>query len=356
MADTEINWLKDSVNSDEDIVPGYRFLLRVEGFQDVPLKSIRPFSQEKEYETIQEGGLNDYVHSVRKAASKPFTLVVERYVNQKFVDPLANGTNFLLPLILFVGSADAVDFDFKPVRTYAFTGCSVMNKEVNGFDAEKSGLLTETVTILYQNSYAIQTPVSVSKTPWKFEKGKTKTDYADSQKGLNIAQNNDRKAAFEKKYQENLWSFDTAKNYKGKGKRYANEQSNDAAGAQKTISKEDSEALATRNRWEFDKKKPAGNGKISADADNASKPKDLATAKQMAKKNLWSFDGKKVKGKGKRNATPEDVASKPESLDAAQAQAAKNTWNFGKSREEYEGVGPRHALKLSQFLPQKVSE
>jgi hypothetical protein len=54
-------------------------MLRVWGIFDVPCKSIRAFTKPNEYEFIQEGGLNDYVHIRRKPVSQPFKLVVERY-------------------------------------------------------------------------------------------------------------------------------------------------------------------------------------------------------------------------------------------------------------------------------------
>jgi hypothetical protein len=78
-------------------------MLRVDGAFDVPLKSVRAFSRENEYDYIQEGGMNDYVYMRRKPISKPFTLQVERYVATDFNDPLSNGTELLLPLMLFVG-------------------------------------------------------------------------------------------------------------------------------------------------------------------------------------------------------------------------------------------------------------
>ena len=69
----------------------FNFLLRVEGIYDLPCRSVHVFQKENEYELIQEGGLNDYVHMRRKPISKPFTFQVERYVGTDILDPLANG-------------------------------------------------------------------------------------------------------------------------------------------------------------------------------------------------------------------------------------------------------------------------
>lgn len=132
----------------------FSFMLRVEGMWDLPCKQISNMSRENEFDYIQEGGLNDYVHAKRKPISKPFTFQVERYVGVDLAiasDPLALGTELVLPLLLFVNKYAVWDVgDMKPVRTYAFTGCTVIGKNYGTLDAEKSGLLVETTTIAYR--------------------------------------------------------------------------------------------------------------------------------------------------------------------------------------------------------------
>jgi len=118
-----------------NFLTNFRFMLRVDGAFDVPLKSVRAFSRENEYDYIQEGGMNDYVYMRRKPISKPFTLQVERYVATDFNDPLSNGTELLLPLMLFVGKNTGGSIDFG--RYYFFTGAVVMSKEYGGLDAER---------------------------------------------------------------------------------------------------------------------------------------------------------------------------------------------------------------------------
>ena len=133
---------------------GFSFMLRVEGLWDLPCKRITGIRRENEFDYIQEGGLNDYVHAKRKAISKPFTFQVERYVGvdlQIAADPLALGTELVLPLILFVNKYAAWEAkDMRPVRTYAFTGCTVIGKDYGELNAEQSGLLVETTTISYR--------------------------------------------------------------------------------------------------------------------------------------------------------------------------------------------------------------
>jgi hypothetical protein len=136
----------------------FNFLLRVEAMFDLPCKSVKAFTRELEFELIQEGGLNDYVHMRRKPISKPFTLEVERYVGVDYVDPLVLGAELLLPVMLFV-SRRQDDF-LSTVRTYAFTGCTVIKKVYGELNAEQSGLLTDTVTIAYREMVCIDVPVN----------------------------------------------------------------------------------------------------------------------------------------------------------------------------------------------------
>ena len=136
---------------------GFHFMLRVEAVFDLPCKSIKGFTKENEYEYIQEGGLNDYVHMRRKPVSKPFTFEVERYVAVDYLDPLPNGAELILPVILFV-SHEGADFLDAVSRTYTFTGCTVTGKQYGQLDAESSGLLLETTTIAYRELVVVDVP------------------------------------------------------------------------------------------------------------------------------------------------------------------------------------------------------
>ncbi len=133
------------------------FVLRVEGIYDLPCKRITGIQKDNEYEYIQEGGLNDYVHMRRKPISQPFKFQVERYVGSDYFDPLPNGAELILPVLLLV-SRYADQFD-KTKRTYAFTGCTVMGKSYGEMNAESSGLLVETTTIAYREMLCVDTQV-----------------------------------------------------------------------------------------------------------------------------------------------------------------------------------------------------
>ena len=188
------------------VLPNFRFVLRVEAAFDVPLKSIRPFTKENEYEQIEEGGMNDYVVMKRKHVTKPHTLQIERYLTDSFYDPMPNGTAFVLPLLLFVGGNNADNFAWAPRRTYVFFGAQVLNKEIGGFDAEKSGILTETITIAYHQMYMMDTPFDLEETPWSYADNGVNNKFAnqgifDRTKDVPTRKQAEENAAL------NLWEF-----------------------------------------------------------------------------------------------------------------------------------------------------
>jgi hypothetical protein len=155
MDDFANNFIEVGVKDRSNPLVNFNFMLRVEGVFDLPCKSIKAFTREMEYEHIQEGGLNDYVHMRRKPISRPFYFEVERYAGVDYVDPLPLGADLVLPVLLFVARRPV----FKTVaRTYAFTGCTVTKKTYGDLEADRSGILTDTVTIAYREMVCIDTP------------------------------------------------------------------------------------------------------------------------------------------------------------------------------------------------------
>ncbi len=149
-------------------ITAFNFVLEVEGIYFLPIKTVRAFTKENEFEYIREGGVNDYVHMKRKPISKPFTFQIERYVGtERFLDPLANGTELILPLILYVyrhRSRQGITASAPawPARVYTFTGCTVMSKEYGELNAEKSGIITETTTIAYRELAVLTNGIQTS--------------------------------------------------------------------------------------------------------------------------------------------------------------------------------------------------
>ena len=273
------------------LIPNFRFVLRVDGMFDVPLKSVRAFSRENEYDYIQEGGLNDYVHLKRKPVSKPYTLVVERYIPTTFDDPLSNGTELTLPLMLFVGRNTGGEMSaLSYARYYVFTGAVVMSKEYGQLDAEHAGLLTETMTIGYNMMFCVTSPADEISdfTAWQFNKDgnstEGNTEQLHSKSGKIPLQNKMNKEVFKKS--ANLWSFDIngAKTKEGNPKAVSSRKKPE----QTEASKEDMAKKASL--WTFDAKgegTKAGEGKASRTAPTA---EELTSEDMAGKAALWTFD------------------------------------------------------------------
>lgn len=145
------------VNTGENVLVSYNYMLRVEGIYDLPCKAVHSFTKENEFEYVQEGGLNDYVHMLRKPVSKPFTFTVERYVGTDLIPVLPLGAELMLPIILMV-SPYPNRFDIAK-RTFVFTGCTVISKTFGELNAEKSEVLTETIVIAYREMVEVTVPV-----------------------------------------------------------------------------------------------------------------------------------------------------------------------------------------------------
>ena len=145
-------------NSGSDPLVNFNFMLRIELATDVPCKSVRAFQRELEFDQIQEGGLNDYVHMLRKPISRPFTLEIERYAGTDYFDPLPLGADFVLPLLLFVSRSPAQFIPGVTARTYVFHGCTVIKKSYGDLVADQSGLLVETITIAYREMLCVDVP------------------------------------------------------------------------------------------------------------------------------------------------------------------------------------------------------
>lgn len=188
---TDQNWVV--WNQGKNPLVNFNFMLRVEMLFDLPCKSVRAFSRELEYDFIQEGGLNDYVHMRRKPISKPFTLEVERYVGVDYIDPMPLGADLVLPLMLFVSRNHDQFIPFVVARTYVFTGCTVMKKTYGDLVADQSGLLVETTTIGYREMLCVDIPWSevgdnipgsVSTNPARPTDAKTQDKSGDNYKAL----------------------------------------------------------------------------------------------------------------------------------------------------------------------------
>lgn len=234
------------MSDERNILPNFRFYLLVNGIFEVPLKSVRAFTRENEYDYIQEGGQNDFVHLKRKPISKPYTLQVERYVPTDLSDPLSNGTELTLPLVLYVGKNNGGEMFFG--RYYIFTGAVIMSKEYGQLDAEHSGLLTETSTIGYLRMFVITNPSDEAGKPaWTFNVGNEESGAMGNTSRLyssngGIIQNLMKTDSFKKLGDATMWGF------KGTDKK-GNGKSNRASSGTTELSKAD--MFAKRHKYDF---------------------------------------------------------------------------------------------------------
>ena len=330
----------------------FNFILRVEGVFDLPCKSVHVFQKENEYEYIQEGGLNDYVHMKRKPISKPFTFQVERYVGVDglLVDYLANGTELVLPLVLLVNRYHWNGYPY-PTRTYVFTGCTVIGKEYGELNAERSGLLVETTTIAYREMVNVDVGLGANaEDPWKY-KPKTEKEEEDAEKKRLT-------------HSERYWQFDKSA-YDGKGKGSAHHPVNekrredllkerrlwnpDGKKAEKSQSsarqpeeflevetQEQGDGQTTDRLWEFDKKVYSGNGETSArHPENEKRREEL-----LKERRLWNPDGKKAEKSQSSARQPEEFLE-VETQGQGDGQTTDRLWEFDK--KIYSGNGETSA-------------
>ena len=362
--------------SDYSFLSNFRFVLKVDGAFDVPLKSVRAFNRENEYDYIQEGGLNDYVHMRRKPISKPYTLVVERYVPASLGinDPLTSGVELLLPLLLFVGK-NTGGSTMNYSRYYAFTGAVVMSKEYGGLDAERAGMLTESITIGYNQMFCITNPVEGTDYPaWEFSvNGSGNIKRKHSVKGTEPEQNSKKWYKIKNNVHEIdedkkvLWKFkedskagqgkashamlpdvtessraDFEKNRKLFNFAYENNRAKytgtykkseksaqNAAFSDKTLgenigikemTRAEMEALAREFKLTEDKKK-TGNGVISSKQHRAA----LESTKKAMMENasLWEFDEKNKAGKGESARAVSGAAKNEKTREEMEKAAVK---------------------------------
>ena len=356
------NAVQDSTESGWYPLTSFAFMLRVELAFDLPCRAIKGLRRENEFDYIQEGGLNDYVHMKRKPISRPFTFQVERYVGLDYLDPLPLGVELVLPVLLFVNPYPFRNSSFfKPVRSYAFLGCTVTAKDYGELNAESSGLLVETTTIAFREMACIDLPSKwLNKNSWNFALDKDgKIDYegqGDSNKntrdaGLSDASKRSKKEMEEKAAERlwpkkasavkkemktpkaELWSFDKEKKKTGSGTRSYLHRQNGTNTPDVEATKEQMNKKA--QLWAFDKDKTvkAGNNKRSYlhQENGTNTPGVEATKEQMnAKAQQWAFDKKTKAGNKKRSYLHKDGGTNTPSVEKNKEQmnAKAQQWAF----------------------------
>lgn len=356
------NAVQDSTESGWYPLTSFAFMLRVELAFDLPCRAIKGLRRENEFDYIQEGGLNDYVHMKRKPISRPFTFQVERYVGLDYLDPLPLGVELVLPVLLFVNPYPFRNSSFfKPVRSYAFLGCTVTAKDYGELNAESSGLLVETTTIAFREMACIDLPSKwLNKNSWNFALDKDgKIDYegqGDSNKNTRDARLSDASKRSKKEMEEKaaerlwpkkasavkkemktpkaeLWSFDKDKKKTGSGTRSYLHRQNGTNTPDVEATKEQMNKKA--QLWAFDKDKTvkAGNNKRSYlhQENGTNTPSVEKNKEQMnAKAQQWAFDEKTKAGNNKRGYLHKANGTNTPDVEATQEQMSEKAqqWAF----------------------------
>ena len=313
-----------------DVLVSYNYMLRVEGMYDLPCKAVHSFTKENKFDYVQEGGLNDYVHLLRKPITKPFTFTVERYVGTDLMPILPLGAELVLPVILMV-SPFPNDFG-KSKRTFVFTGCTVMSKTFGELNAEKSGLLTETIVIGYREMTEVTIPVHAgSDGPvWEFDGRKVEGN--KQQQAIRTIESIDDVPELRQ------WAFDK-NNFKGIG----------TQSAQKPLADDVSATdLVADRKWKFD-----GTGvqsaqkhmeidlpkKTAADEAEGGETDEIVAAPERK----WAFDKENKKNS---KGTGIQSAHKFEDADiSAEDKVTDRKWGFDK--DNYKGTGTQSAQKFA---------
>ena len=132
---------------------GYHFVVSFDGLADSPkdfkFQSVSGLSAEMEYEEVKEGGVNQYVHQL-PVRSKFSELVLKRGMLMgsklvKWVNEAIDNFEFT-PLNLEV---TLLNEKHEPLQTWKVVHVLPKKVEVSAFDAEKSELVIETITLSY---------------------------------------------------------------------------------------------------------------------------------------------------------------------------------------------------------------
>ena len=329
------------VNTGLNPVANFAFMLRVEGVFDLPCKAVKGIHRENEFDYIQEGGLNDYVHLKRKPISKPFTFQVERYVGINWVDPLPLGTELTLPVILFVNKH--VFPGLEPVRNYVFTGCTVISKDYGELNAEVSGLLLETVTIAYREMVCLDIPMAAfdDKDVWKFD-GKKKEGKGDRHYNSNL---------YNKEWET---EYNSAAKMQARAARWTPQKGEN--GKLKSKYGKDYESLVTDYNKEIEKEI---NAATTEEEKNAAKAKKIAMSGAVSR--LWPEQSSAKKKEMetpkarqyKHSKTPKQNSSakySKEEMSAAKMSAIADSAKWTPQKDENGGLKPKYGRDYETFV------
>jgi len=113
---------------------------------------VSDISLEMEYETVQEGGRNDFVYTLTKGKQSPHTLVLEKGISNAGVDVLRDaglypGMAIKVPMVIMV--MNNTDVGSLPVRAYSFDEGYVTKWKMDDLDASGDKVMIESIEIAH---------------------------------------------------------------------------------------------------------------------------------------------------------------------------------------------------------------
>lgn len=130
----------------EELLPSYNFMVTI-GQGIFGFSKMSNLSSQIEYETVQEGGNNDYPLLFPKQKTSPDTLVLEKGVRVRSSDQAFNalleGMRVEQVTILLIGE------DKQPEKEFFIQHGLIVKRTFSDLDAAQNGLLIETLEIAH---------------------------------------------------------------------------------------------------------------------------------------------------------------------------------------------------------------
>ena len=144
-----------SLYDGDKLLPSYNFLVAI-GENIYGFSRVSNLASQIEYETVSEGGNNDYPLLFPKQKTTPDTLILEKGVRMRSTDQAFNmlleGTHVELVTILLIKDGNQLE------KVFFFKRGLIVKRTFSDLDATKSELLIETLEIAHSGLVEIPLP------------------------------------------------------------------------------------------------------------------------------------------------------------------------------------------------------
>ena len=127
------------------LLPGHNFIVSI-GIDLFSFAKVSNLTTEVEYETVAEGGNNQYPYLFQKTKTKPDTLTLEKGVRVRFLDlrshALSEGTYVKDVMIILYGNMGLE-------RAFYFQKGMIVRKRFSDLDAMKNEVLIQSLEIAH---------------------------------------------------------------------------------------------------------------------------------------------------------------------------------------------------------------